>query len=71
MKKGFIILMVFISMALNVRVIAAQECITDSGEILEVEDGDVGTDPGDIEDTGPESEYYTVSGEVRSGGDEL
>lgn len=48
-----------------------EEYMTDSGEVREVEGGEVMTDSGEMEDVDDDGEYMTDSGEVRSISDDL
>jgi len=65
MKKFSILaLLVVVAFALSFPVCAQEEYMTDSGEIRDVEDGEVMTESGEIEDVGDDGEYMDDSGEI-------
>lgn len=57
-----IVFLFFYSMASSI--VVAQDYMTDSGEIREVNDGEAMTDSGEIEDVGDGEDYMTDTGEI-------
>ena len=65
MKSKVMMLIVFIFFySVSSSLVLAQDYMTDSGEVREVEDGEVMTDSGEIEEVGADEEYMSDSGEI-------
>jgi len=60
-----IFFMVFVVIMLSCNVVAEEDYMTESGEIRQVEDGEVMTDSGELEEVGSGGEYMTDSGAMR------
>lgn len=63
-RTGYMLLLIFVAVLFSCNVFAEEDYMTESGEIREVEEGEVMTDSGELEEVGPGGEYMTDSGAI-------